>query len=351
MKALILIGGLGTRLRPLTCSTPKPLLPIVNKPFLEYQIDLLKRHGITDVILCISYLSHVFENYFGNGEKWGVKISYVHEKNPLGTGGAIRNASHLLDGTTLIFNGDILTDIDLTRFIAYHRAKKSCVTIALTRVKDPTAFGLIETNKKGKIGQFLEKPSWDEVTCNTINAGIYLFEPTAVDRIPAGVHYSVERGLFPSLLENKIPLFGYTAPYYWMDIGTVEKYMQAHADVMSNKIQVGMSGRKHRENVIAGKRTRFGDDLDCKGTLVCGHNTKIDHTVTFTGSVSLGNKVKIGKGVVISDSIILDGTRIDEGVKLENVLIGKHCRIEANAILSPGTVLGDKTVIRRYSKL
>ncbi|MEI8218993.1 MAG: NDP-sugar synthase, partial [Elusimicrobiota bacterium] len=339
MKALILIGGMGTRLRPLTCVTPKPLLPILNKPFLEYQIDLLKRHGITDVVFCVSYLPRSFKDYFGTGEKWGITIRYVHEKSPLGTGGAIRNAMHALKGTTLILNGDILTDIDVTKFIAYHRAKKACVSIALTRVKDPTAYGLIETDKNGKIGQFLEKPSWEEVTCNTINAGIYLFEPLALEHIPAGVHYSVERGLFPSLLEQNFPLFGYTAPYYWMDIGTVEKYMQAHADIMANRIKVAIAGKKCMKNVSAGKNVKFGDNLQCDGTLVFGDSVIIDDTVTFSGAVSLGNGVTIGKGTVISDSVILDGTRIGEGVRLEKVLIGKHCVVEPNAVISPGTVL------------
>lgn len=339
MKALILIGGMGTRLRPLTCSTPKPLLPIVNKPFLEYQIELLKRHGITDIVLCVSHLSQAFKSHFGSGKKWGVSIRYVHDRTPLGTGGAIRNAAGQFTETTLIFNGDILSDIDLTRFIAYHHAKKACVTIALARVKDPTAYGLITTTKAGRITQFLEKPSRDEVTCDTINAGIYLFEPSMFGHIPAGVNYSVERGLFPALLKKDMPLYGYASPSYWMDIGTVEKYMQAHADVMLRRVRVGTQQPLRVRRAAAAP------------VVVRGMKTRVDPTAMFNGTVSLGNCVTVGPGTVITNSVVLDGTRIAEGARLENVCVGRDCRIEAYAVLGPGTALGDRTVITQYSKI
>ncbi len=351
MKALILIGGLGTRLRPLTCTTPKPLLPIVNRPFLEYQFELIKRHGIKEVIFCVSYLSHIFENYFGTGKKWGLKIEYVHEKEPLGTGGAIKNASKLIDEPLLIFNGDILTDIDLSAMWRFHRQNKALVTIALNRVKDPTIYGLVETDQKGRIKRFTEKPAWDEVTTNTINSGVYIFEPEVLDHIPKGVNFSVERGLFPDLLAQKEPLFGYVFRGYWLDIGSLDKYFQAHFDLMSRNVDFPVKGKMIRENLWIGGHFKSGKFMDLKGHLVCGDNVKIGDNVQVSGNVCLGNRVFLGKGVNISNTVILDGTKIEEGAKIENSIIGKNCLIEANAVLSENTALGDGTIIKKYSKL
>jgi NDP-sugar pyrophosphorylase family protein len=351
MKALILIGGMGTRLRPLTCDTPKPLLPLINRPFLEYQIELLRKHGIKDIILCVAYLPHSFENYFGNGKKWGVRIQYVHEKEPLGTGGGIRNASKYIDDTTVILNGDILTDINLSAMLKYHKEKKALVSIALTRVKDPTIYGLVETTRDGRIERFLEKPSWDEITCNTINAGIYIFEQEVLKFIPDGINYSVERGLFPSLLRDNYNIFGYTFKGYWLDIGTVEKYLQAHFDLMMRNVDFPLPGRMRQDNVWVGKQFKWGNNIELSGNFICGNNVKIEDSVQILGNVCVGDDVRIGKGCNISNSIILSGTRIDEGVKLENVLIGKNCIIEANAQLTGKTVLGNGSVIKKYSKL
>jgi NDP-sugar pyrophosphorylase family protein len=296
MKAIILIGGMGTRLRPLTCDKPKPLLPICNKPFLEYQFQLLKKHGIKEAVLCVAYLSHEFENHFGNGKKWGMKLHYVHEKEPLGTGGAIRNASRFVDGPVVIFNGDILTDLNLTEMISRHRSKKSFVTIALTRVKDPTLFGLVETDKTGRVESFLEKPSWDEITTNTINAGIYVFEREAVNLIPPGVNFSVERGLFPSLLSQKYHLFGYISKGYWLDIGTIDKYLQANYDMLSGGLVFKPEGKKVKPNLISGKKLKLGKNVEISGKTICGDNVKIADFVQLHGNICIGNNVSIGTG-------------------------------------------------------
>ncbi|OGS34964.1 MAG: hypothetical protein A2293_17045 [Elusimicrobia bacterium RIFOXYB2_FULL_49_7] len=351
MKALILIGGLGTRLRPLTCNTPKPLLPIANRPFVEYQLQLLKKHGIREVVLCVAYLSHEFENYLGNGKRWGMKIHYVHEKEPLGTGGAIRNAARFIDQPIIIFNGDILTDINLHAMCSFHKKNKAIATIALTRVKDPTMFGLVETARDGKIERFLEKPSWDEVTCNTINAGIYVFDPGVLSYIPEGVNYSVERGLFPSLLTKQFPLYGYASNCYWMDIGTIEKYMQAHFDIISGHLSFPLAGKHKIHDIYPGKHLKVGKDVTINGRMVCGDNTRISNFVQISGNVCLGHNVTIGKGSSLTDSIVLDNSHIGEGVRLEKAIVGKKCVIEANASLDPYTVLGHETIIRKYSRL
>lgn len=351
MKALILIGGMGTRLRPLTLQTPKPLLPIVNRPFLEYQFELLKRHGVKEVILCVAYLSHEFEKYFGDGSKFGLKVRYVHEKDPLGTGGAIKNAGKYIDEPTLIFNGDILTDINLKAMSAFHKSNKAKITIALTRVKDPTLFGLVETHKDGKIERFLEKPTWDEVTCNTINAGIYIFEPEMLQMIPYGINYSVERGLFPDALNKNLPIYGFTFKGYWMDIGTLDKYMAAHCDIMLGHAKFALPGKKRATSTWAGDNFKIGKHSEINGKLVCGRNVKIGDFAVLKGNVCLGNNVTISKGASISDSVILSGTRIDEGVRIENSLIGQDCRIEANSVLNSQTTLGNNTIIKKYSRI
>jgi NDP-sugar pyrophosphorylase family protein len=352
LKAIILIGGLGTRLRPLTCHKPKPLLPIANRPFLEYQFQLLRKHGIKEAVLCVSYLSHEFENHFGSGKKWGMKLHYVHEKQPLGTGGAIRNAARFLDqGPVVIFNGDIMTDLNLGEMMKYHRANSSFVTIALSRVKDPTMFGLVETDKGGRISSFIEKPSWDEVTCNTINAGIYIFERKAVNMIPPGINFSVERGLFPSLLAQKYPIYGFVSKGYWLDIGTIDKYLQANADLLSGNIGFKLEGKKIRKDVIAGKNVKLGKNIEVTGKVVCGDNVRIADFVQLHGNVCIGSNVSIGTGTIISDSVIMSGTDVHEGVRLDNVLLGEKCIIEANASLKPSTTLGNGTVIRKFSRI
>lgn len=351
MKALILIGGMGTRLRPLTCQTPKPLLPIVNRPFLEYQFELLKRHGIKEVILCVAYLSDEFKKYFGAGKKFGMKLHYVHEKNPLGTGGAIQNAAKFIDDTVLIFNGDILTDINLSDMIAHHKKKKASLTIALTRVKDPTMYGLVEVDKNSRIERFLEKPSWDEINCNTINAGIYIFEPEILEYIPKGINFSVERGLFPDLLARGHGLYGFASKSYWMDIGTIDKYLQSHYDLISQDAKFSLSAKKYAKNTWAGKSPRWGKHIEVHGALVCGNNVKIGDFAQFHGNVCIGNNVTIGQGSFVSDSVILDDVKIAEGVRIERSLLGNNCVIEANSSLNPYTTLGDGTLIRKYSKL
>ena len=368
MKALILIGGLGTRLRPLTCNTPKPMLPLLNRPFLTYQVDLIKKYGIKEVIFCLSYLPKAFKDYFGDGKRFGIEIRYVLEKKPLGTGGAIKNAQKYIDETTIIFNGDALTNLNLEAFYGFHKKKKAKVTIALTRVKDPTAYGLIERDKKGAIKHFIEKPGWDEVTCNTVNAGIYLFEPEVLKSIPDKVHCSVEREVFPQLLEKEEALYGYIPKNcYWLDMGTLEKYMQAHFDILEGKLDYQIPGRKSsiryvlssgmpyrravEADIYTGQRVKISPDAQVNGKLVVGDNTIIDKNTQIHGMVIIGNNCLIAKDVILSDCVILDNVRIDEGAKLENCIVDNNCQIEKYAALTKGTAIGKGSIIKEYSRL
>src|SRR6187549_2091035 len=238
MKAIMLAGGKGTRLRPLTIHTPKPIVPIFDRPFLHYQLDLLKQVAeIDEVILSLNYQPRRIEEMFGDGGDSGLGIKYVVEPAPLGTAGAVRYAGESLRESVVVFNGDVLTEIDLAAVLRLHRARKARATIVLTPVDNPSAYGLVETDRDGNIQRFLEKPGEDEITCNTINAGIYVLEPDTFDRIPKDTAWSIERSFFPSLIERRETFVAYTYRGYWIDIGTPEKYTQVHRDIMDGRYQ------------------------------------------------------------------------------------------------------------------
>src|SRR5260221_7443776 len=233
MKAILLAGGKGTRLRPLTIHTPKPIVPIFNRPFLHYQLDLLKRvPEIDEAILSLNYQPRRIEEILGDGGDSALAIRYVVEPVPLGTAGAVRYAGESLHESVVVFNGDVLTQIDLAAVIALPREPKAKATIVLTPVDNPTAYGLVETDAQGNIRRFLEKPKADEITCDTINAGIYVLEPSTFDRIPKGVAWSIERSFFPSFIERGETFIAAIYRDYWIDIGTPDKYMQVHRDIM-----------------------------------------------------------------------------------------------------------------------
>ncbi|HIC58376.1 MAG TPA: nucleotidyltransferase family protein, partial [Acidobacteria bacterium] len=240
MKAILLAGGFGTRLRPLTLNTPKPVVPIFDRPFLYHQIDLLRQvPEIDEVILSLNYRPERIQEIVGHGENAGLPIRYVVEPKPLGTGGAVRYAEPYLDGTTIVFNGDVLTETDLCAVVDYHRSNNAKATIVLTPVDNPSAYGLVETDLNGNVRRFLEKPDPNEITCNTINAGIYVLEPDTFDRIPTGAHYSIERRYFPSLIEQQETFVAYVDNGYWLDIGTPDKYLQGHRDILDGRCQSG----------------------------------------------------------------------------------------------------------------
>src|SRR5690348_7297697 len=243
MKAILLAGGKGTRLRPLTIHTPKPIVPILDRPFLHYQLDLLKQvPEIDEVILSLNYQPRRIEEIFGDGSDSGLAIRYVVEPAPLGTGGAVRYAGESLHDSVVVFNGDVLTQVDLGAVIALHRERKAKATIVLTPVENPSAYGLVETDAHGNILRFLEKPNADEITCDTINAGIYVLEPETFERIPKDTPWSIERSFFPSLVERQETFIAYVDRGYWIDIGTPEKYIQVHADVMDGRYRSSRFG-------------------------------------------------------------------------------------------------------------
>jgi mannose-1-phosphate guanylyltransferase len=342
MQALILAGGKGTRLRPLTVYTPKPIVPICNRPFLLYQIDTLRRANITDITLSLSYQPNKIEHLLGDGSDYGVKLKYTVEPQPMGTAGAYKFAEGLIREPTVVFNGDILTDLDLKAVIREHNERKAAATVVLTPVKNPTAYGLVETETDGRIHRFLEKPKEDEITCNTINAGTYVLEPKLLDYIPPGQNYSFEYGLFPNLLERKESFYAHVPPRtYWIDIGTPERYLQAHQDLLANR--VGRIHIKERRGDFDSATAAEIDELS-----MVGDGCQIKPGAQIINSV-LGQGCFVEERARVENSVIWPHTRIGTAAQVSGAIAGRGCHIGRSAIVKPGSVLGDKTSLTDYT--
>jgi len=354
MKAIILLGGKGTRLLPLTTNTPKPLIPLFNHSFLAYQIELLKQYGISEVIFSLGYLPKRIKDYLESRKDWGISIRCVVEEEPLGTAGAIKNAEALLKKEKfLVLNGDILTNINLSSFISSHQNKNAKATITLVIVDDPSSYGLVKLDKKGSIKQFLEKPSWAESSgCKTINAGIYVFDPDILSYIPPRRNFSIERELFPILLQRKERFFGYVTKDYWLDIGTLEKYKQAHRDIFEKKITFSfLSFKKGDESVWFEGDSRISPGAKLIGPIMISENCKIADGVEISPFSVIGKNCIFENNAKIINSIILEGTRIGKNTKIEGCILGKHCQIENNVTISEGVALGDKSIVKAFSQL
>jgi NDP-sugar pyrophosphorylase family protein len=351
MKAILLAGGKGTRLRPLTIHTPKPIVPIFNRPFLHYQIDLLKQvPEIDEVILSLNYQPRRIEEIFGDGADAGIKIRYVVEPAPLGTAGAIRYAGDNLTESVVVFNGDVLTQIDLAAVIALHRERQARATIVLTPVENPSAFGLVETDAAGNVTRFLEKPNADEITTNTINAGIYVLEPDTFDRIPKDVSWSIERSYFPSLIERHETFVAYVYDGYWIDIGTPEKYSQVHRDIMDGRYVTAPF--QH----VAGARTAIAADARIESGATIEGPCFIDEGVSVKAGARIGPYSVIGRQTQIEENAVVEGAiiwpncRISRDAGVHDAIVGRNCHIGRNVTLNHGAVLGDKTTLTDFTR-
>ena len=342
MKALILAGGEGTRLRPLTLAMPKPVVPVVNIPFLRYQLELLHKHSVNEVILSLGYQPQKIEAVLGDGSGIGMKIHYVVEQSPLGTGGAYKNAEALLDGPTVVFNGDILCDLDLTAVMKEHQLHQATATLVLTRVQNPSAYGLVETTDNDRITRFLEKPSADEITCNTINAGIYILEPEVLKVIPSCENYSFERGVFPGLLRDQQPVYAYVSEGYWIDIGTPQKYLQVHQDILHRRFCPPMSPVAAAPSLAA--TAQVDQNSQFAPGVGIGEVAKVQ-------SSSLGEGCSVGNNAIVESCVLWSGVSVGDNARLVGCILGKNCRIGRNAVISRGVVLGDHSVVTDYSLL
>ena len=352
MKAILLAGGFGTRLRPLTLNTPKPVVPIFDRPFLYYQIDLLRQiPEIDEVILSLNYQPDRIEAMIGDGAESGVRLRYLVEPSARGTGGAVKFAEPYLDGTVIVFNGDVLTEIDLPAVLHLHRERSARATIVLTPVDNPSAYGLVETDPEGNVVRFLEKPSADEITCNTINAGIYVLEPETFDRIPDTVRYSIERKYFPSLVERGETFVAYIDRGYWLDIGTPATYMQGHRDIMDGRCRAApFASVAPRTTVIAPDAT-IDATATIEGPCFIGHGTRIDAGVTLTPHTVVGPSCRVHAGATLDGAIIWPETVIGPHTRVTDAVLGHGCRIEEHVTLGPDLVLGDGSVVTAHSRL
>ncbi|HRH41386.1 MAG TPA: NDP-sugar synthase [Pyrinomonadaceae bacterium] len=324
MQALILAGGEGTRLRPLTINTPKPIVPIGNEPFLVRQILALKSAGIHDITLSLNYQPTAIEKVIGDGSNYGVNLRYIVEPAPMGTAGAYKFAANHLKETTLVLNGDILTDLDLLEIINHHQNLNADATIFLTGVENPSAYGLVQFDEQLRVVRFLEKPSIEEIEklqLNTINAGIYVLEPNVLELIPDGEKYSFEYQLFPNLLDRKAKFYAFVSnDNYWLDIGTPTRYLQANLDLMNGK---------YKSNV------KLANRID--NSSIIGKNGSIKNGAEIISSI-VGESVIIGANAVIKNSVIWRGAKIGENSKVVDSIVGFDSEIEENCCLDKGMI-------------
>jgi mannose-1-phosphate guanylyltransferase len=351
MKAILLAGGKGTRLRPLTIHTPKPIVPIFNRPFLHYQIDLLKQvPEIDEVILSLNYQPRRIEEIFGDGSELGIKIRYVVEPVPLGTAGAIKYAGDNLTESVVVFNGDVLTQIDLAAVLRLHRERQARATIVLTPVDNPSAYGLVETDPDGNILRFIEKPNPDEITTNNINAGIYVLEPDTFDRIPSEVAWSIERSYFPSLVERHETFVAYIYEGYWIDIGTPEKYTQVHRDIMDGRYAappfVGASG----PHTWIAPDARVEDGATVEGPCFIDDGVLIKAGARVGPYSVLGRQTQVDEEAVVEGAIIWPNCRVGRDASVRQAILGRNCHLGRNVSVDGGAVLGDKTTLTDYTR-
>jgi mannose-1-phosphate guanylyltransferase len=337
VKAVVLVGGEGTRLRPLTYITVKAMVPVLNKPFIEYIIRHLSHHNINEIILAIGYKPDRITEYFTDESQLGTKLVYSIETDPLGTAGAVKNAEPYIDDTIFAMNGDIFTDLNFTDMLHFHKNRGAKVTIALTPVEDPTRFGVVETDSNQRITRFVEKPKREQVVCNMINAGAYVIETEILKRIPEGKRCMFEHDIFPSLIAKGEPVFGYPTDVYWIDMGTPEKYLQLNGDLLSGKsnqvsfkatdIRIDKQSNVHPQSnlvgpIIVDKNCNIGEGVQLRGPIVIGPGCIIHSGASIENSVIWQNAT-IGEQAVLKDCIVASNSCIDNNAHMQGAIIAQ----------------------------
>ncbi|MEK7377172.1 MAG: NDP-sugar synthase, partial [Candidatus Margulisiibacteriota bacterium] len=308
--------------------------------------------GIKEIIINLHYLSDSIEEFLGNGSRLGVKIYYSIEETPLGTAGAVKNAEEFFDDEPMVaFNGDVLTDADISKVINFHKKNKAVVTIALTRVEDPTPFGLVITDEKGRVQKFVEKPSWERVTGNMINAGIYVLDPSIFASFEKGRVYSFERDLYPNLLMEGKPVYAVATDAYWLDIGSPLKYLEAHRDILRGEVKVFFDGKKNQNDVWICDGANISPSAKLRGPSIIGSHARIAANAKINPYSTVGEAVRISEGAVVEDTVILRNSIIGKDVRLHDCIIGENCIIEDYAEIGQGVVLADYSIVKKGSKL
>jgi len=339
-------GGEGTRLRPLTSNQPKPMVPVVGKPCMEYIVELLKRHGVDEAVVTLAFLPRIIRDYFGDGSALGVRMQYSVEHVPAGTAGSVKLAEdHLCDETCIVISGDALTDFDLQDIVAFHKRRGAMVTIALKHVENPLDFGIVVVNDEGRIERFLEKPTWGQVFSDTVNTGIYVLEPEVFDHIPEGQPFDFSQELFPKLFDMGAPLYGYVADGYWQDIGSLQQYLTANHDVLDGRVDAAISGIELDKRIFIGDGINLESLENVTGPAYIGNYAKIDRQAHVGAYSVLGSNVVLKAHAETRHSVIDANTYVGASSKVLGAIVGKNCDIKSGVTLSEGAALGDECVI------
>ncbi len=351
MQALILVGGEGTRLRPLTSRTPKPVLPLAGQPFMLYMLQWLIGHGVDDVILSCGFLADGVRDVLGDGTELGIRLRYVEEPEPLGTGGALKYAEDLLDERFFMLNGDVLTDLDLTAQLRQHEQTGAVGTLALTPVEDPSAYGLVPRNPDHSVREFVEKPEPHQVDTNLINAGAYILQRQVLTGMaPAGTNISIERDVFPALVGHG--LFGFEAPGYWLDIGTPDRYLQATYDILEGRVDTEVGRQIASAGGVAGEAAGAA-----RPPALIGAGCALGRGAVLGPRTVLGDGVQVGEDARIEDSVILDGARIGAGSSVVGSIVGpgaevgERCELTGQVVLGAEVRLGSDNVLRGGARI
>ena len=350
MKAVVMAGGFGTRLRPLTSNIPKPMVPLANRPMMEHIVTLLKRHGVRDIVSTLFYQPDVITSHFGDGSKFGIRMQYRKAEADYGTAGSVRNAKDFLDDRFLVISGDVLTDFDLTAAVRYHEEKRAKATLLLTRVPNPLQFGVVLTGDDGKIIRFLEKPSWGEVFSDTINTGIYILEPDVLDLIPEKAEFDFSKNLFPLLLERNMGLYGFVCDGYWKDIGSLNEYQDANMDALRGQVKLDLEGSRNAHAIIGEGASVETEPGNITGLCLIGKNARIHPGAIISDSV-IGDNCDIHAGAVVRNSVLWSGTSVGERSELSLDVVGTNCTISEDVSILENVFISDGCNIGRRSKL
>jgi mannose-1-phosphate guanylyltransferase/phosphomannomutase len=345
MKAVVMAGGEGSRLRPLTQSRPKPLAPVANKPVMEHIVDLLKRHGISEIVATVHYLADEIEAYFGDGADFGVSMSYVVEDTPLGTAGAVKMAEDQLSGTFVVISGDALTDVDLTAIIAAHREKHAAATIVLKRVENPLEFGVVIMDDDGFVRRFLEKPSWSEVFSDTINTGIYVLEPEIFGLMDAGRMYDFSKDIFPRLLEQGRPILGLVTGDYWTDIGNLQQYREANYDALAGRCRLELPGRERERGVRVGAGAQIAPTAHISGPVVIGKNADIRDGAVIEANTCVGDGCIIDGQALLANAVVWNDVYVGKRSRLSACTVAEHAIIKDEVTIGEGAVIGSRCTL------
>ncbi|HYZ54669.1 MAG TPA: mannose-1-phosphate guanyltransferase [Streptosporangiaceae bacterium] len=346
MKAVVMAGGEGTRLRPMTANQPKPLLPVANRPIMEHVLRLLKRHGFSDTVVTVQFLAALVRNYFGDGEDVGMNLQYATEETPLGTAGSVKNAEDALrDEPFLVISGDALTDFDLSAMVRFHREQGALVTVGLTRVPDPLEFGIVIVDEDGRIQRFLEKPTWGQVFSDTVNTGIYVMEPEVLAEVPPGESVDWSGDVFPALLKRGAPLFGYISDGYWEDVGTHESYLKAQADVLAGRVIADIDGFEVSPGVWVAEGAEVDPEAVLTGPLCIGDYAKIEAGAHLREYTVIGSNVVVKEGAFLHRAVVHNNVYIGQGATLRGCVVGKNTDVMRLARIEEFAVVGDECVI------